>query len=92
MMIKQISPILLATQNKLTSMGYAGAGPISSKGLSAFIGRYLDKKSGRIKTVGKPNYIYNRNNWEANYQNSILMVAYKWNQFVASVQRSVRLL
>jgi len=53
--------------NKLSKLGYAGPGAIGKKSLTAYIGRYLDKKSGKIKTIGKPNFIFNKTDWASNY-------------------------
>lgn len=79
-------------QQKLNTMGYDVAGSINKNSLPIYIGRYLDKKTGKIKLVKRPNYIYNKYDFNATYDHALLATAYKWNQFAASVQRVVNLL
>lgn len=73
-------------------MGFANMGPISQKGLPLYLGRYKDRKTGRLKLISPPNYLYNWREWSSVFDHGVIDLAYKWNQFVRSADRVVMIL
>lgn len=70
-------------------MGFAHMGPVSQKGLPLYLGRYKDRKTGRLKLISPPNYLYNWKNWNSVFDHGVIDLAYKWNQFVRSADHIV---
>lgn len=66
----------------MTDLGLAGFGRIGKKGLPSYLGRYWDPKAKRIRTIGKPSYLYNTTDYKQVFTWHIMNMTYKWNQFV----------
>jgi hypothetical protein len=81
---KVLTPMLNFINDKLTLMGYATMGPIAKSGLPFYVGRWADKKTGKIHAFLKPNYVYDRFNYNSTLTHALLQAAYKWNQYVRS--------
>lgn len=65
--------------------GYQPAGPLTKKGIPNYLGRYVNK-NGRLVTLTKPSYVFNKYDYNQVFSHAIHEVAYNWNQFVASME------
>lgn len=81
-----ILPLLSTAGDMLTKIGYQGLGPLAKDGLPIYIGRYVDRKTNRLKLLPRPNFAVNPSDQKQVYAKLMYNLAYKWNQFAQSVQ------
>lgn len=74
--------IVELAQKKMVDMGYGPMGPTKKGGLALYLGRFKDPRTKKLKTMKKPNYIFNKYDYQQNLDHSLLMLAYKWNQYI----------
>lgn len=79
--------MLSSVDNYLQKLGHQPMGPMSSSpnSLPMYLGRFINDSTGRLMKLPKPKAKFNKSKYANVYANKMAMIAYRWNQFTASV-------
>ena len=79
--MQQISPFLGYVNNRFKSLGYGGIGQISSRGAPLYLGRWVDKRTGKARAFPKIDYVYDPLDYEQTLVHHVFSAVNKWNSF-----------